>query len=938
MPLRRVSLPREAPLLDQDVDAEPENGPELLTLLNSPTASGGTRFRGGTKRTRSGRGLFVETLRIGSLTLLTGAALWIAVAQVFPHWFGRTLSGESPSTPTGGSPVVLAAAPEGVGSTPTCQRCPAGSCDVSEESGECKWYPPPIDGNGAYHCSVRHCSEVPHHKGVSGCWQYRGHNFFSVVDSHFPCQDRAEDRPGDESRQNSHSGDSDFRGDVLDDGLVKEAANKKVEAKIASEIRDAVEKAKSGAKEERKGRLGHGRSNHSHQSEAAHQARAEKQPKSTTRSTTTSNKAKGIFDLGANEITNEEKLNRDPRLAAYWDIGGCGPGADDQNSDWCGGLVHKPDCQQTVPADSEICESGHATLHYVSLKEDGSSAWTYIEGCSYEYFAQYSCLPVTSTTTTTTTITTTTTTITTTITTTTTTSTTTTTTTTVRTTTRKAERDMLRDMADLESELGMMGESNRWRPESGLDDPSCMSTFRTPKPPALATDLNGIRLPDVCIRSPGPHYVYVIGDWGGILGPHGPTPANQRSKEEFVDGVDDVAQIRVANQMRWRAKRRSPDYILQMGDAFYWSGLNVKCGTPAYQVVPTGQFQWVFEDIYKGEGLDGKPWLGVLGNHDYGGYKFDQGWDQLIAYTWGTGGRWILPAQYWRQKVKYPGFSVDYFFVDTNVYTAQAPSADAAHNICSNAHVKKEAGCGQEGPKSVEDCPAWFAELWAEQIPWLDANLGKSTADWQIVVTHFPPTWGMDYWVKLAAKHGIDLFLTGHQHDQELHLGPDDFLHPTAWVVSGGGGGITSEGLPNKEGHDDQYGFFELTLTKEVIEIQGLSHGGQVRYVGFVKPRPKGPSLEKQQLSKIRADLEKELEERERNKKVHEAAARTEAQLNTKLGERRKENLERDITDATERQQIFDHLRAQPMHAETFVPRPPSPMEGSAPSPAGGHD
>lgn len=362
----------------------------------------------------------------------------------------------------------------------------------------------------------------------------------------------------------------------------------------------------------------------------------------------------------------------------------------------------------------------------------------------------------------------------------------------------------------------------------------------------FGSDFNGLRVPDVCFSDRGPHYVYVIGDWGGLLGPDGPQPAPQRTGASFVTGVDDCAQKRVADQMAWRAKHRAPDYFLNVGDNFYWQGLaEMQCGAPSNQIIPSSEFDITYEKMYTGPGIDGKPWLSVLGNHDYGGYIFNRAWDQQIAYSWKPGGRWVMPGQYWRTTVRYTGFEVDYWFVDSNEVEAREPHADPAHNICSLEHIGTDdegAGCGEEGPKDVWDCPSWFTRLWEEQKPWLEDGLEGSTATWQIIVTHFPPVWKRDYWVPLAEKYGIDLIVTGHMHQQELHhMEPSNFLRPTAWIVSGGGGGITSEGQPDREGYDDQYGFFELTLAKDVIEIQGLSHGGIQRYLAFLRPRPRGP-------------------------------------------------------------------------------------------------
>jgi len=151
------------------------------------------------------------------------------------------------------------------------------------------------------------------------------------------------------------------------------------------------------------------------------------------------------------------------------------------------------------------------------------------------------------------------------------------------------------------------------------------------------------------------------------------------------------------------------------------------------------------------------------------------------------------------------------------------------------------------GPFSVQDCPGWFQRLWQAQVIWLEHNLQGSLAEWQIVVTHFPPTWGQEHWKNVTYRYGVDLIVTGHKHVQNVWspTAADNFLKPTGVVISGGGGGITSEGIPDKNGEDDQYGFVDLTLSKDSILIDAISHGGKLRSTTVVHPRP--PALPKQE-------------------------------------------------------------------------------------------
>eukprot|EP00419_Tripos_fusus_P067538 CAMPEP_0172932408 /NCGR_PEP_ID=MMETSP1075-20121228/219984_1 /TAXON_ID=2916 /ORGANISM="Ceratium fusus, Strain PA161109" /LENGTH=465 /DNA_ID=CAMNT_0013793735 /DNA_START=67 /DNA_END=1461 /DNA_ORIENTATION=+ len=388
----------------------------------------------------------------------------------------------------------------------------------------------------------------------------------------------------------------------------------------------------------------------------------------------------------------------------------------------------------------------------------------------------------------------------------------------------------------------------------------CASKFIAPPKPKSykATEHNGVKLADVCYTGKGPFHVFIIGDWGGKKDPHngkiaavsislkGPFHVfiigdwggkkdpnngkiaavshlthrwNTTENFQYIWPTDQDCQWLVANEMRKRAPKSKPDYILNMGDNFYWGGVEDYCtgnmfkpysagGSKVYKQDHVDQFKEVFEDVYYGEGIDGLQWLGVLGNHDFGGWRFDMAWDQAVGYTWSESktskGRWMTPALYYRATVKYPDFSIDYWFMDTNVWDALPYGEKPPHNICG-PHNEGAATCKKSGgPKSLDDCQGWFHRLWAEQKKWLDKTVPESKAEWRIIVTHFPPYWGKKDWMELAPKHEIDAIITGHRHSQSMHCKDDmvakiwgedkdstemnDFLDPTAWIVSGGGG------------------------------------------------------------------------------------------------------------------------------------------------------
>jgi len=321
----------------------------------------------------------------------------------------------------------------------------------------------------------------------------------------------------------------------------------------------------------------------------------------------------------------------------------------------------------------------------------------------------------------------------------------------------------------------------------------------------------------------------------------------------YVPGVDDQPQQLVAKAMKERARMNAPQYLLNVGDNFYWGGIEKTCGTPMNEISFTAhhQFDQIFEQVYTGPGLDGKPWFSVLGNHDWGGRQFNNGWDQQIAYTWAST-RWVMPAPYYMAQVEYPdkGFSVDLFMIDTNVFDAHSPPMDSEHNICGSAHNPPNADCSAaDGPSSITSCPGYFQSLWKEQQTWLESKLSQSQATWQIMVTHFPC--GQDgahqsYYRKLRTAHGLDLMVTGHRHDQELWLphSPQNHMGGLACIVTGGGGGISSEVSPDPKFQrewygEGEYGFYDITIDRSSMLIESINYDGRVLTSAKVYPHPR---------------------------------------------------------------------------------------------------
>lgn len=216
----------------------------------------------------------------------------------------------------------------------------------------------------------------------------------------------------------------------------------------------------------------------------------------------------------------------------------------------------------------------------------------------------------------------------------------------------------------------MHGLANSTQPDSRKLGRKSLKTWG-PASPTTASQHNGIEWPTQVVKGHEPMHLFAIGDWGGLdgaimpplgydrmdqlkggkaVGPHVfVKPRNSavcplsdmitcfdnhggpgcRPECRYAEGVDNLAQLLVAEQMKLRAPKSDPKAVLNVGDNFYWGGIPEPCGsTPMYTTsfIAKHMFDTIFDQIYQGPGLDGKPWMSCLGNHDYGGRQYTNSW------------------------------------------------------------------------------------------------------------------------------------------------------------------------------------------------------------------------------------------------------------------------------------------------------------------------
>ena len=209
-------------------------------------------------------------------------------------------------------------------------------------------------------------------------------------------------------------------------------------------------------------------------------------------------------------------------------------------------------------------------------------------------------------------------------------------------------------------------------------------------------------------------------------------------------GKNTQSRTQVVRAMQKHVAWSVPDAAILLGDNFYESGV---------ESVDDPRFRSDFEELFAATSFD-FPFYVCLGNHDHYGNV-----DGQVKYT-ERSHRWKMPRRYYQLQHQVGSVSIGLFVLDT------VPI--------------------HEGDDTAP-----------EQLDWLEQELAASDATWKIVLGHHPAISGGKHeasakiaeWLPpIFESRGVDLYLSGHDHDLQLSDSGRGWLQ----VVSGAGSKLRS--------------------------------------------------------------------------------------------------------------------------------------------------
>ena len=358
-----------------------------------------------------------------------------------------------------------------------------------------------------------------------------------------------------------------------------------------------------------------------------------------------------------------------------------------------------------------------------------------------------------------------------------------------------------------------------------------------------------------------------IGDWGAT--PDKPGSCCNKYRKVANDSldykIDFWAQINIAEILGKAAGDIKPSRIIGHGDNIYWNG----AGPDDIEY----RMETTFESVYDQPGLEGIPWVNVVGNHDLGGSEYicgDKDYnfrecessEELLKYLnlkfslqqkykSANSDRWKLSDHYYVESIKENGVSVDIFNIDTNF-----ADSHGVMQICCQCYgyVKKQklseaeskklgATCNDRTPgdklcaggdtEMYNACANTIKKWWDDSLEQVKKDLAKSTATWKIINSHYSPHFHMSEdkmkeWFMITKEGGVQLWMNGHTHG----FNHDIANWGTHFFENGGGGGIQSEtsGMPPEVAEKyvehawiaagNPYGFFMLHFSEDWLKTE----------------------------------------------------------------------------------------------------------------------
>lgn len=222
---------------------------------------------------------------------------------------------------------------------------------------------------------------------------------------------------------------------------------------------------------------------------------------------------------------------------------------------------------------------------------------------------------------------------------------------------------------------------------------------------------------------------------------------------------------------------------LLLGDNFYPSGVS-GLSDPKWAAY--------FAELYDTTHLGALPWYAVLGNHDYGGDVEAQ-----IRYTQRSGGRWNMPAHYYRRDF--------------------GPAAGDGPPLLTVLAI---------------DTDASF-DGWEAQVAWLEAQLLSlaQAAQPVVVIGHhtilsYGPHGRTEHVAAriepLLQRHRVAAYLCGHDHCLQVN---ED--RGVLYAVLGGGGadlrGVSTGPASRITVNDYGFGLLRVSRRQLVLEVRGTS-------------------------------------------------------------------------------------------------------------------